>query len=528
MMKNWRKMLAGLCACALLAGCAAPAGTQPKATAEKRDLVMAVGSEPEGGFDPCTGWGRYGSPLIQSTLVETDEDMGIVNDLAEKYTVSADGLTLTFTLRRDARFTDGTPVTAGDVAFTFQTAKASGSIVDLTSLERCEARGDQAIFHLTKPDSAFLYTVAATGIVPEHAYGEDYGENPVGSGPYKLVEWKRGEQVVLEANGDYYRGAPAIERVTILLMGEDAAFAAAKAGELDVAITTPALAEQSVPGMKLVSCQSIDNRGLTLPNQPGGETDGAGNPIGNDVTSDIAIRRALSYGLDREALVRDVLNGRGRPAYTECDGMPWGSEESAVDFERERAQRILDEAGWLPGADGVRSKDGVRAAFNLLYGAGDSTRQALSLAVAEQARELGIEITVEGVSWDEIDRRMYAEPVMMGWGAQNPNETYLLYHSDNAGRDYYNPENYRSSAVDQHIDEAMEATDWETAMAHWKLAQYDGTTGTATQGDCPWVWLVNVDHLYFVREGLDIGTQKIHPHGHDWPLAANLRDWRWK
>ena len=117
---------------------------------------------------------------------------------------------------------------------------------------------------------------------------------------------------------------------------------------------------------------------------------------------------------------------------------------------------------------------------------------------------------------------------MMGWGAQNPNETYLLYHSDNAGRDYYNPENYRSSAVDRHIDEAMEATDWETAMAHWKLAQYDGTTGTATQGDCPWVWLVNVDHLYFVREGLDIGTQKIHPHGHDWPLAANLRDWRWK
>lgn len=498
---------------------------------KREDLVMAIGSEPEGGFDPIIGWGRYGNPLFQSTLVDMDPNMDIVKDLATDYQISEDGLTWNFTLREDAYFTDGERVSAEDVVFTFEEAKNSGSIVDLTNMKNISQINENTVeFILHKPDSSFIYTISATGIVPKHAYGPNYGDNPIGSGPFKLVQWDKGQQIIMEANENYYGKVPEIKKATVLFMEEDAALAAAQAGQLDVAMTSANLAGQKIQDMDLEVVKTIDNRGLTLPCLPEeGKKTKDGYGIGNNVTSDIAIRRALSYGIDREALIKDVLNGYGRPAYSEADGMPWSNEEIMVQYDIDKAKSILEEAGWMDtDQDGIREKNGQRAEFNLLYSAGDSTRQVLANAVALQAQELGIKITIEGTSWDVIDQKMYSDAVVMGWGAQSPIETYLLYHSDNMGKDYYNPEYFSNEKVDEYIDEAMSSLEAKEAMEHWKKVQWDGETGVSTQGESPWVWLVNVDHLYYVREGLDIGIQKIHPHGHAWPLLANLKDWTWK
>lgn len=501
-----------------------------KGQGEKDSLVMAIGSEPGSGFDPCTGWGRYGNPLFQSTLIDTDENMEIVYDLAKDYEISNDGLRWKFIIRDDAYFTDGERVTANDVAFTFGTAKSSGSIVDLTNMKEVIAIYENTVeFLLEKPDTSFIYTVAATGIVPKHAYGDDYGDNPIGSGPFVLIQWDKGQQIIMTANEDYYGKVPEIKKVTILFMDEDAAFAAAKAGEIDVAMTNPNFADQEISGMKLITLESIDNRGLTLPYlKDEGKTDASGNRIGNNVTSDIAVRRALSYGINRDSIVSDVINGYGRPAFTECDGMPWSNEEAIVEFDLQKAKNILDEAGWIDtNNDGIREKDGAKAEFNLLYSSSDITRQSLATAFSLQAEGLGIKITTEGTSWDVIDRRMFSEAVLMGWGAQNPMETYLLYHSDNMSKDYYNPEYFSNTTVDEYIDKAMGANDLSKSMEFWKKAQWDGTTGISTKGECAWIWLVNLDHLYYLREGLNIGEQKIHPHGHAWPVISNLKDWTW-
>lgn len=170
----------------LLAGCAARTGGEPAGQTNRDEVVISISSEPTT-LDPCQGWGHGATPLVQSTLVEYDYDMNFVNDLAEEYALSSDGLTWTFTLRTDAKFTDGEPVTAADVAFTFNTAKTSQSSLDLTFLDTVEAVDETTVvFTLTKPTSSFLNTVASVGIVPEHAYGPDYGVAPIGSGPYKL------------------------------------------------------------------------------------------------------------------------------------------------------------------------------------------------------------------------------------------------------------------------------------------------------------------------------------------------------
>ncbi len=495
----------------------------------KDELVMAIGSEPDGGFDPITGWGRYGNPLFQSTLIDTDKDMNIVYDLATEHSISEDGLTWIFKIRDDAYFSNGEKVKPEDIVFTFTTAKNSGSIVDLTNMESVKKIDDNTIeFKLVKPDLSFTYTVVATGIVPEKEYNSNYGENPIGSGPFKMGKWDKGQQVVLLANEDYYGNIPSIKKVTILFLSEDAALTAAKSGQVDVAITTPELASETIDNMELKNVKSIDNRGLILPyvKEQGENQDGI--EIGNNVTSDIAIRRALSYGINRNNLVDNVINGFGRPAYSECDGMPWANDDAKVEYDLEKAKNILDEAGWIDvDNDGIREKDGIKAEFNLLYGSSDSTRQALATASALEAEELGIKINLEGSSWDIIEKKMFKDAVLMGWGAQNPVETYLLYHSDNMGKDYYNPENFSNEIVDKHIDNAMNSKDLQESYEFWKKVQWDGETGVSTQGESPWVWLVNVDHLYYVNNRLDIGEQKIHPHGHAWPLLANLKDWKW-
>ena len=142
---------------------------------------------------------------------------------------------------------------------------------------------------------------------------------------------------------------------------------------------------------------------------------------------------------------------------------------------------------------------------------------------------LGIEITVEGLSHDEIVKRMFSEPMIMGWGSSNPITSYMLFHSSNAGKtDYYNPENFKNKTVDVYLDAALNSISLEASIEHWKKAQWDGATGTSMKGEAPWVFLINMDHLYYIKENLDIGKQKIHAHGDTWPLVANLKEWKWK
>lgn len=510
---------------------AASADTSPDAGAAKDSVIIAIGTEPET-LDPTKGWGHGNSPIVQSTLVKYTADLSFEKDLAVDYSLSDDALTWTFTIRDDVYFTDGEKLTASDVAFTLETAKAAQGSVDLTYMESAVATDETTVvITLSQPTSIFLNTLASIGIVPEHAYSEDYGTNPIGSGPYKFVEWRPQEQIVFTANEDYYGGTPAIKNVTVVFMSEDAALAAVQAGQVDVAYSSATLATTEVEGYHIEAITSADNRGFTLPVLPDeGETTESGAPIGNNVTCNLEIRQAIAYAIDRQQIVDAVLNGFGRPAYSENDGMPWNNLEVEIETDVAYAKQLLADAGWEDtDGDGIVEKDGLKAEFNCLYPSGDSVRQAVAMAAAEQVKEIGIQINVEGTSWDEISKRMFSEAVMMGWGSANPNETYYLYRSESALLDdYYNPEGYMSETTDAYLEEAMTALTEEEANAAWQKVQWDGETGTSMKGECPWVWIVNLDHVTYVRDGLSIGDQPIHGHGHGLPLIQNLQEWSWE
>lgn len=533
MMKKWVGLIALVIFSfsTILVGCTSSKSDQSNEKDVKKDeLVLSVEGEPDTGFDPTTGWGRYGSPLFQSTLLKRDNDLNVVNDIATSYEVSEDGKIWTVLLRDDVKFSDGKSLTADDVKFTFETAQKNGSVVDFNVLEKVEAVDNHTVkFTLKEAQSTFINSLIVTGIVPKHAYGKDYAENPIGSGPYQLVQWDKGQQLIVKVNPEYYDQKPYFQKITFLFLSEDATFAAAQAGKVDIAAIPASFSKQKVPGMRLETVKSVDNRGIVFPYVKSGDVTEDGLPIGNDVTADPAIRHAINMAVDRQALIDGVLEGYGSKAYTSVDGLPWWNPDTVFeDGDMEGAKTLLKDAGWKDAdGDGILEKGSLKAKFTLYYPADDAIRQSLAITVADMMKPLGINIKVEGESWDRIEQKMHSNAVLLGWGSHDPHEMYNVFSSKYAGVDYFNTGFYKNDKVDEYFEKALAAKDSKEAMENWKKAQWDGTTGLSAKGDAPWTWLVNIDHLYLVKNGLDIGKQRIQPHGHGWPVTNNIEEWEW-
>ena len=502
----------------------------------KDELVLGFGTEPDKGWDPIHGSGHYGTSIFQSALLKRDMDLNIVPDLAKSYELSEDKKTILVELNDDLKFSDGSDLTASDVAFTYNLAKKEGTPgVNLTRLVDAVATDDKHVeIHLNEPDISFTSSMCSMAIVPEKFYGPDYGKNPIGSGPFKLVEWKVGQQLIVEPN-EYYIGEKVpFKKITFLFFkDQDQALATAKAGDCDV-IRIPITAKHTdFPGFHTESIKTVDNRGISLPTVPStGEVTGdksimPGSPIGNNVTSDINIRRALDIAMDRKEMIETIFDGEGTPAYSIADGLPWFNDKTIEekDGDIEKAKKILDDAGWVEGSDGIREKDGVKAKFDLYYAYQD--REDIAVYFCDQAKKIGIEINPLFGDWDFVTPHMYSDAVLFGWGGYDPLEMFYSYSSLYRGVEYYNSNFYSNAKVDEYFEKGLSSNTVEELNENFKLAQWDGETGLSAKGDCPWVWLVNENHVYLIRDGLDIGRQKIQPHGGGWPMLDTISNWKW-
>ena len=502
-------------------------GSTEHAANELVACVAAHGEEPEFGFDPMHGWGYHDSgtePLIQSTILKRDKDNNFVNDLATDYEISDDYKTYTVTIRDDVNFTDGSKLTANDVAFSYNKAKELGEGADLSSMNEAKADGNKVVFTLNKSDSTFINKLTDVGIVPEANYNEDtYGQNPIGSGPYKLAQWDKGQQFILEKNPDYYGEEPYFEKITNLFLDPDAAFAAVKNGDVDIAEVPVAYANESVKGYHLEYFDSIDVRGISLPTQNNtGKIIGDDNlTYGNNVTGDPAIREALNVGINRSELVKGSLNGFGNVSYNGvASQLPWAFESTFTDGNVDQAKQILANAGWNDtNGDGIVEKDGQKASFSIYYNSKATERQTIAVAVAEQAKEIGIEINPVGGSWDDIDPVKFQEGVVWGFGSADPYEIEHQYDSRVAGEGYDNPEILNDTSVDTLIDQAM-TQDLDTSYSTWSQAAQKANS------NYPFLWIGTMDYTYFVSDSLDISnsTHLIYPHGGD--IWGNIYDWK--
>ena len=499
------------------------------------ELVVAAyshGGEPEAGFDPILGWNYLAEPLIQSTLLKMTPNMTYRNDLATSWKANDQFSEYTVKIRDDVKFSDNSTLDAEDVAFTYNEAKKVGaSELDLGSLKNATVVDKNTVkFELNESDSTFVDKLAYIGIVPSDSYNnETYGANPVGSGPYKFVQWDKGQQVILEKNPNYYGKQPEFNKLTILFEMNDAAFNSAKNHEVDIAAVPLAYANETVKGYNMELLDTIDVRGMSLPTVPDtGNSTEDGSKIGNNVTSDKAIREALNYGINRNTIAEGALNGFGYPNF---DGiahqLPWANNDvnKIKDGDVDKAKQILEKGGWKDtDGDGIVEKNGTKASFTVYYSSEAPERQAIAVTVAEQAKEFGIEINQTGSNWDEMDKIKNSQPIVWGFGSTDPSTMKSEYYGPLAGEGYSNPAFENNSAVDKHIENAMKM-ERNASYAEWSDVSWDGSNGISPLGDAAWLWVGEIKYGYFVDESLDISkdTALLQPHGGD--IFSNIYDW---
>lgn len=363
------------------------------------------------------------SMVLYDGLIITGPDGVIYPGLAESWEGSEDGLSWTFNLRQDVVFHSGNPLTAHDVKAHFDLWQADyPTRAKLATLERTEVIDDHTVvFHLNTPTLVFLSMISQTewgyGGIPEAAaveeWGEDYGvvpESISGTGPFKLVEWRRDQEAVLEANEDYNWGAgfydntgrPYVDRLVFRSIPEASSRSAAlELGEIHMDISVSplnALTLEFDPNLQILTQSRI-----------------AANHIGfnmrRELFDDARVRRAFTHALNQSDVVEGIWLGFADETvgfwHPSLDGATPASEirPLVAEFDLNQAAALLDEAGFVAGSDGIRARDGLRLAPTIwVYTA---PHEQIAVILQANLRQIGVDLnirTVEYAAWDDAIR----------------------------------------------------------------------------------------------------------------------------
>lgn len=375
--------------------------------------------------------------LVGDSLVDHGEDLAFVPRLAEGWDVSEDGTRITFHLREGVLWHDGKPFTSSDVLFTFglATDPEIGAGVfnayfgQVSSVEAPDER--TVVVTYRAPFSPALQGWESLLILPRHRFepGADvrdhpFGRAPIGTGPYRFVEWRQGQQIVLEANPGYWRGRPHLDRLIFRIVPDlRTAFGALIAGELDMARVP---AGEQLPDGRWRTVRSPSLRVSFIAWQGNGSNPFFGDP---------RVRRAMTLALDRQGFLETVLDGQGVPATSTFVPGTWAHDDdlAPLPLDPGASARLLDEAGWRrEGPDGLRVRDGIpfRFTLNVLQRNRDGERMALLLEDA--LRRLGVAMTIERLDWPVFLERLHArdfEAQLSTWSLDVDPDPYDFWHS---------------------------------------------------------------------------------------------------
>jgi peptide/nickel transport system substrate-binding protein len=450
--------------------------------------------------------------LLYDSLTQFMPDGTIQPKLALKWEVSKNGLVYTFTLAPTARFHDGTPVTAADVKFTFDAArdpKTQSSDEGLETVKSVEVLTPRTVrVTITRVTPQFLAEGGARGIVPKHLLeGKDlstdaFNQKPIGSGPYRLVSFTPGQAIVLEAVPDFYRGAAKIRRVIFkILPDQNVILTQLRSGEIQYALLQPRdlAAVQNTAGLRVVESPTPRFYDLTLNFQ-------------RPFWQDHRVREAVLRALDREAIVQKVLLGHGQAVHANATPSSWvyTSEVPRYPYDPARAKQLLDDAGWRPGSDGIRTKDGQRLRFTVMLKNFDRTLEQVFVIAQQQLLPVGVDLQIERVEPGVFPQRMRAgnfDALSRVWNpVYDPDQSNLLRTGNRYGG-YSNPQ------VDALLDRTLATLD----RAKRKQAFMD--LQRLLSQDLARLYLYTESELHVVPAGLR-GVE-WHPVNLFW----NLKDW---
>jgi peptide/nickel transport system substrate-binding protein len=403
---------------------------------------------------------------VSRNLLDFDSRMNLVPGLAESYKVSADGREVRLTLRADAVWEDGTPVTAGDALFTIR------RIVDpavpspvykpvfegLDSVEALDARSFVAKFREPYAYHAMAFVLP---VLPEKRYARKNflkareNREPLSDGPYRFVSWKAQESIVLERNPKYFGARGHFERVVFRILPENSvAYQALLAGDLDETAIEQSLKEKATADpdfarcCRLVEFYNLDYNSIALNNR-------------TPFFSDARVRRAMTMLLDRPSIVRALFRGSAR-----IISGPWAPESPAYDaevrplpFDPAGAARLLDEAGWRDtNGNGTRDRAGREFEFELLASAGSNIGRQIDEMLSSELARVGVKATVRPLEWAAFLERIEAgnfEAASLASSASDPNpDPFPFWHSSQWPPRGLNSGYYKNPEADRLMEEA--------------------------------------------------------------------------
>lgn len=367
--------------------------SQIPATAKlRKDTVVAGISEPQGIFNPyffINGWDENVTNVIFSRLIDWDSHGNLVPGLAESWKVSPDGKVYTIKLRPDLTFSDGSPLTAEDVAFTLTVlydpkydgdtditlANIAGG-ADYKAGKADSVSGLKVIDPLTlqvtttQPGATTLGKIGGP-VLSKAYYGKGYQRGnldylrtlhgkPLGNGPYVYEKYIPGQEIRFHANTHFYRGTPPTPRFIYRVTNPSTNFQLFQTGETDYDAFTSR--PDDIEQLKLLGFANINLYGSS-------DYSKVEFNVRRPALQDVKVRQALIYGLDRQKLIDVVYQGYGTVANEPISPISWAYNPEGVNpykFDPTQAKKLLDEAGWKPGPDGIRVKDGKRLELTLL------------------------------------------------------------------------------------------------------------------------------------------------------------------
>jgi peptide/nickel transport system substrate-binding protein len=397
---------------------------------------------------------------IYSGLVRYDKNLQLEGDLAEAWEVSDDGLKITFKLRQGVLWQDGTLFTADDVMFTYKfmidpntpTAYA-GDFLMVKKLEIIDIYTIEVTY-----DEPFAPALASwtLGILPKHLMaGKDLktttlATQPVGTGPYKFVEWLPKEKITLEAYDQYYEGKPYIEKVIYRIIPDNATmFLELKAGGIDYMGLDPVQYSRQTDTKEF---KEKFNKYKYLSN---GYTY-MGFNLTHELFKDKRVRQAISYAINKQAMIDGILLGLGQVAVGPYKPGTWAHNPNVkrYDYNPEKAKVLLEDAGWKDeDDDGILEKDGRKFEFTLITNMGNDVRKKVTEIIQAQLADIGIKVEIRIYEWatfinEFVDKKKF-EALVLGWGLSQDPDAYDIWHSDKTKDGELNFVTFKNEEVDE-------------------------------------------------------------------------------
>jgi peptide/nickel transport system substrate-binding protein len=346
---------------------------------------------------------------IHDGLVAVDENYEIELELATDYEISDDGLEYTIELRDDVLFHDGEEFNAEDVKYSYEwymdpdNAAISGA--DFESVDGIEVTDDYSlVINMDQPDSSFLRRGMLVGIMPEHYHSEvgydGHSGEPIGTGPYQLVEWNPDDFTLLEAFEDHWRGRPYIDEFEVRIVPEGSVrVLELETGGADTSIWV-AGTDDEVRLVEEPHLTSYVTAALAVNNFPMNNT--------RPQFEDRRVRQALMYALDREQMIETIFVGAATLATANLAPTldEWYEPDvQQYEYDPDRAIELLEEAGWEEGDDGIRENNGERLEWECLVFVGDEVRRPQAEMAVEYWSAIGAEVSIREVSAASAEMR---------------------------------------------------------------------------------------------------------------------------